>query len=126
LIQELLELERDSSYLPFESENCFAILEKEFGPFSYGKEKFSEEELFWIGYLYRYWAYTYGESSKRLYKTIGPKSLRNVYLPYHTLDPANAIARLLETRGIVEKDLNVEGLRLMKKIRGGKEEHHVL
>src|SRR5699024_4264111 len=37
----------------------FQEIEMEFGESSYGKEKYSEAELYWIGYLYRYWSCTY-------------------------------------------------------------------
>ena len=34
-------------------------IEEEFGKTNYGNVKFSENEIYWMGYLYRYWCYTY-------------------------------------------------------------------
>ena len=54
-------------------------LEHEFGASSYGKEKYNAEELYWIGYIYRYWCYTRELTSKQLYKIIKPKE--SIVLP---------------------------------------------
>ena len=45
---------------------------------------------------------TYQCSSVSVYKTIKPKELRGLFLPYHTLDPSQAIERILEAKGISE------------------------
>ena len=54
-----------------EASDAVSILnevEAQYGPTSYGKERYGREELYWLGYLYRYWAYTYEKSSKQVYK----------------------------------------------------------
>jgi hypothetical protein len=79
------------------TEDAFNEIEEEYGPSSYGKVKFSSEELHWIGYIYRYWSYTEDLSSKALYRKIKPDELRKVYFPYHSLDPEQAIERIKET-----------------------------
>lgn len=71
-------------------------IDDEYGESSYGSVKYSKEELYWIGYLYRYYSYTYEITSKQAYRRIKPKRLRSMYLPYHTLDPSMAIERLFE------------------------------
>lgn len=55
---------------------------------------YSNEALYWIGYLYRYWNGYTGESSKMIYKTAGAKTMNSVYYGYHTLDVEMAIDRL--------------------------------
>lgn len=94
----------------------FQEIESQFGESSYGKEKYSEAELYWIGYIYRYWSYTYQKTSKQLYKFIKPKELRNLYYPYHSLDPAQAIERILEAKGVTENDLTAKGVKIMRNI----------
>ena len=94
----------------------FQEIETEFGKSSYGKEKYSEAELYWIGYMYRYWSYTYQKTSKQVYKIIKPKELRGLYYPYHSLDPAQAIERILEAKGDNEKDLTARGVKIMRKL----------
>ncbi|MDO4452687.1 MAG: antitoxin [Lachnospiraceae bacterium] len=91
-------------------------IETEFGESSYGKEKYFESELYWIGYVYRYWSYTYQKTSKQVYKIIKPKELRSLYYPYHSLDPAQAIERILEAKDLNEKDFTAQGVKIMRDI----------
>ena len=91
-------------------------INEEFGESAYGKEKYSEEELYWIGYLYRYWAYTYQKTSKQLYRLTKPKELRELYYPYHSLDPAQAIERILEAKGMNEEDLTARGVKILREL----------
>lgn len=39
-------------------------------------------EIYWIGYLYRYFAFIYELSSVQVYKIVKPKELRGLFLPY--------------------------------------------
>lgn len=91
-------------------------VDAQYGPTSYGKERYGREELYWAGYLYRYWAYTYEKSSKQVYKQMKPKELRKLYYPYHSLDPAQAIERILEGSGSKEEDYTEKGVRVLREI----------
>lgn len=71
-------------------------IEEQYGPSAYGVEKFTVEEMHWIGYIYRYWAYVTETSSKQLYKLVKPEKLKKLYFPYHSLDPMQAIERIME------------------------------
>lgn len=62
-----------------------------------GGEVYDEETLFWTGYIYRYWHYYTGESSKEIIKQAPAKTMRILYLMYHTMSPKLAIDRLKET-----------------------------
>ena len=95
-------------------------IEEEYGPTDYGKETYSPEELYWIGYLYRYWCYTHEKSSKQIYGIIKPGELRKLYYPYHSLDPAQAIARILESKNKEEKDLNQKGVEILRRVMSEK------
>ena len=53
--------------------------------------RWSAEELHWVGYVYRYWAYVDGVPMKRLYSRFPPAQMRRFYPLYHGLDPAAAI-----------------------------------
>ena len=75
-------------------------VQEEYPESNYGSVKYTKNEMYWIGYLYRYFSYTYELSSKRVYKIIKPKELRVLFLPYHTLSPEQAIERILEAKGI--------------------------
>jgi len=62
---------------------------------SYGN-KYSKEELFWIGYVYRYWHFFTGESSKEIYLKANAELMKDCYLGFHTLDVTMAIENLQE------------------------------
>lgn len=76
------------------------MLEEQYGFSKYGSEKYSQDEMYWMGYIYRYYAYTYEQTSVNVYKIVKPKELRGLFLPYHALDPSQAIERILEAKGI--------------------------
>ncbi len=60
-------------------------------------EIYDKETLYWIGYIYRYWNFYTGESSKEIYKQAPAKTMNVVCLMYHTMSPEMAIDRLKET-----------------------------
>ena len=60
-------------------------------------ECFDTETLYWIGYIYRYWQFYTSESSRQILKQASPKTMRIVYLMYHTMSPEMAIDRLKES-----------------------------
>lgn len=76
-------------------------------------------ELYWIGYIYRYYSYTYEMSSVQVYKVVKPKELRGLFLPYHTMDPAQAIERILEAKNLIfdEKAELQRQFEIFKRIR---------
>ena len=94
-------------------------VEEEYGVSRYGSVTYTKNELYWIGYLYRYYAYTYQISSRQAYKTVKPKELRDLFLPYHTLDPKQAISRILEAKNLPgsEEDELARQYQILRKIR---------
>lgn len=95
-------------------------VEAQYGSSSYGRDKFTVEEMHWIGYIYRYWAYASGTSSKQIYKMMKPEQLRQLYFPYHSLDPMQAIERMLEVigpEGNAEMDDIARGVMALRKVR---------
>ena len=97
--------------------DCFQELQSQFGPSEYGRIKFNPEEMYWMGYLYRYWSYLSEKGSKQVYKIIKPDELRKLYFPYHSLDPEVAIERIMEAKGIYEEDQIQRGVKILRRIR---------
>ena len=83
-----------------QAEDIIADVDSQFGRTDYGSVKYRANEMHWIGYFYRYFAYTYRKSSIQVFKIVKPKELRGLYLPYHTMDPAKAVDRILEAKGL--------------------------
>ncbi|MBQ0079017.1 MAG: antitoxin [Eubacterium sp.] len=79
-------------------EDILSRVEEQYGKSEYGSVKFSSEEMYWIGYLYRYFAYTYDMTSPQIYKLVKGRELRKLYVPYHSLDCSHAIDRILESK----------------------------
>lgn len=77
------------------------LVEEQYGRTEYGSVKYTRNEMYWIGYVYRYFSYTYDKSSLQVYKIVKPKELRSLFLPYHTMDPSQAIERILEAKGLL-------------------------
>jgi hypothetical protein len=59
-------------------------------------ERYGDEELFWTGYIYRYWHYLTGESGVEIYTQAKAKRMKDCYLGFHTLDAVMAIEDLKE------------------------------
>ena len=59
-------------------------------------EQYSKDILFWIGYLYRYWHFYTGESSRSIYKQAPASTMRRNYMMFHTVDPQIAVDDLKE------------------------------
>ena len=76
-----------------QANDILELINEEYGISNYGSVKYTKNEMFWIGYIYRYFAFTYNMTSAQIYKIVKPKELRDLFLPYHTMDPAQAFQR---------------------------------
>ena len=100
----------DGQSLPLEQTTpaqLVAEVDEEFGK-PYGSERYERNELHWMGYLYRYWCCSTGQSSKAVYRCVGARELRKLYGPYHTLDAAQAVERIIESRGLETRRADIE------------------
>lgn len=97
------------------------LINEEYGISNYGSVKYTRNEIYWIGYIYRYFAFTYDMTSAQVYKVVKPKELRGLFLPYHTMDPSQAIERILEAKGMLtdEKEELERQYEIFKRIRNG-------
>ncbi len=77
------------------------LIEEQYGRIEYGSKKYTHNEMFWIGYIYRCFCYAYGVSSLQAYKAVKPGELRGLFPAYHTLDPMQAVERILEAKGLL-------------------------
>lgn len=106
-------------YNALEISDAIKEIENQYGASTYGVEKFSVEEMHWIGYIYRYWAYVTEKSSKQIYKMVKPDELRKLYFPYHSLDPMQAIDRIMEGLSLGEEEMTdiEKGVIALRKVR---------
>lgn len=89
----------------------------QFGNTDYGKEKFSASAMFWIGYIYRYIAYTRESSTVFVMKLFNYRQLNDVYYSFHTQDPEWCVRSLLDLNNLTENifDKNFRLKEIMKK-----------
>lgn len=80
-------------------------------------EIYDKEVLYWAGYIYRYWNFYTGESSREIYKQAPAKTMNVVYLMYHTMSPEMAIDRLKETYQEKKNDELLHAIDKAKKIK---------
>ena len=59
-------------------------------------EVYLEELIYWIGYIYRYWHYVTGESSKEIYKQAPVKVMKQNYAGLYMMTPEEVIEILKE------------------------------
>lgn len=59
-------------------------------------EVYLEELIYWIGYIYRYWHYVTGESSKEIYKQVPVKVMKQKYEQLYMMTPKEVIEILKE------------------------------
>ena len=59
-------------------------------------EVYSEELIYWIGYIYRYWHYVTGESSKEIIKLAPVKIMKKNYERLYMMTPEEVIEILKE------------------------------
>ena len=102
-----------------QANDILQLVDEEYGVSDYGSVKYTHNEMYWIGYIYRYFAVTYELTSPQVYKIVKPKELRGLFLPYHTMDPAQAIERILEAKEmLVNEDMELKRqYEIFKRIR---------
>ena len=66
------------------------------GAFSGPGTVFPGDMLYWIGYIYRFWHFYTGESSRAILRQASAETMRRNYLMFHTMAPELAVDELKE------------------------------
>lgn len=96
--------------------DCFYEIEKEYGVSSYGKIKYSKNEMFWIGYIYRALSIIYKLSSREIFKLFNAKKIVTYYNIYHTFDVEQAVEKMMESINYQIPDFEKDAYQLLKKL----------
>lgn len=89
----------DKKYL-FQStseDDVFDMLEERYGESEYGKIKYTGDQMYWIGYIYRCISIKYNLSSKAVYELFNAKDIVKHYNIGHTFDIVQAAERMMES-----------------------------
>ena len=87
--------EGEAGLVDLNADKALDSIEEEFGETHYGKEKYSKESLYWLGYLYRYISYTRRINSQLLMKTFPYEKIVNLYSTLKNVDIESCINYLL-------------------------------
>lgn len=100
-------------------DDIYLELEEQYGETNYGSLKYSQNAMFWAGYLYRYFVYTYEITSKQAYKLLPLGEVISSFEPYHSLDVSEAIYRLLEAKNLTfdEDKMDERNLSILRHVR---------
>ena len=93
-----------------QANDILTLVDEEYGATDYGSVKYTHNEMYWIGYIYRYFSFTYDLSSSQVYKIIKPKS--------------QAIERILEAKGMfIDEETELQRqYEIFKRIRMSKKD----
>ena len=83
------------------SEGLNSILEQ-FGDTDYGSQKNSGSAMFWMGYMYRYIAYTREAITGFIMKLFPYRQMNSVFYSFHTQDPEWCVQNLMEMNHLNE------------------------
>ena len=99
--------EGNTATLSLDEEEAFREIENQYGDKAYGRIRYPEDALYWIGWFYRYVAYTRGIPSRLVYRLIKPEYLLSVYPVYHTQDEEWVFSRVLDALELTEDDFDI-------------------
>ena len=102
---ELVKLldENTTAFVSLNVKEGIDSINEQFGESSYGKIKYSRAALFWIGYMYRYIAFTRDCSTRFVMNLFSYELLNNVYFAFSTQDPEWCIRSLLDIVNLDER-----------------------
>lgn len=92
----------DSSLMSLDVNEGIQSILDQFGDTNYGREKYSKSALFWMGYMYRYIAYTREQSTNYIMSLFKHKQMNDIYYTFHTQDPEWCIRSLLDLNNLSE------------------------
>lgn len=96
--------------------DAFDILDEEFGKSKYGKIKYSEDQMYWIGYIYRCIFIKYNLSSKSVYKLFNANEIIKYYNICHTFDIVDAAERIMESINYHNSSIEERAYNAMKRL----------
>ena len=97
------------------NDEVFDLLDEEFGKSNYGSVKYHEDQMFWIGYIYRCISIKYKLTSKTVYSLFGAKEIVKYYNIGHTFDIVQAAERMMESINY-EDDIEKKSIAYMREL----------
>ena len=83
---------------------------------SKNKYTYSNDEMYWIGYIYSCIAFLYEIPYRKVYELFNAREIRKYYPIYHTFGIEQAAERMMENIGYVKEDLDKRAKDLIRKM----------
>lgn len=97
-------------------DDCFDMLDEEYGKTTYGKIKYTKDQMFWIGYIYRCISIKYDLASYTVYHLFNATEIVKYYNIGHTFDPVDMAERMIESIHYDTRPIEVRALEIMRKL----------
>lgn len=108
--------EKTYLYTSIADSEAFSILDDEFGESSYGREKYTPDEMFWIGYIYRCISIRFNLPSKSVYKLFNARKIVRYYNICHTFDVVDVAERMMDSISYKEIPIEERAYEAMKRL----------
>ena len=117
MLSDLAKTFDDKKYLysTITIDETYDVLDEEYGKSSYGQIKYTENQMFWIGYIYRCISIKYNLSSKTVYELFNAREIIKHYNIGHTFDIVQATERMMESINY-NNDIEEKSLACMRRL----------
>lgn len=92
------------------------MIDEEFGESRYGTTKYSVDQMYWIGYIYRCISIQYKLSSKSVYKLFNVREIIDYYNTCHTFDIVDAAERMMDAIDFDDSSIEDRAYRAVKRL----------
>ena len=97
-------------------DDAIILINEEFGESNYGKTKYTKDQMYWIGYIYRCICIKYSLSSKSVYKLFRDEDIVKYYNICHTFDIVDAAERMMESIHYTDSSIAENAYRTLKRL----------
>lgn len=84
-----------------QANDILQLVDEEYGVSHYGTVKYTHNEMYWIGYIYRYFAITYEFTSARVYKIVKTERITRVIFAISYIRPISGYRENIRSKRII-------------------------
>lgn len=97
-------------------EGALDVIDEEFPESSYGRIKYTPDQMYWIDYIYRCLCLRYNLSSKRVYQLFNAREIVQYYPTFHTFDIVDAAERMMENIDYDDSPIQERAYKVAKRL----------
>lgn len=96
----------NSNFVSGDTQDCFRSIEEQYGPSSYGKFKYDEDAMYWLGYTSRALSYLLNINTNHLNSVFPLTELIERYEGLKDLTYEEIVDNLLKEKGLLKEDFD--------------------